>query len=499
MFDASRFSGIMMLSAGMVAVLAFAPVGWYPLAVISLAVLLRQWLYDAPGPAFRHGLLFGLGFFGAGTSWVYVSINFYGHVHFILAALVAGIFAAVLALFPALTGYVLKRLLRQPAPATFILAFPAAWVLSEWLRGWVFTGLPWLSIGGGQIDSPLAGFAPVLGILGVDLAVVLSAALLVLAGHYRHYVKSLLLLLLLWSGGFWLNAIEWTEVRGAPLKVTIVQGNISQENKWVPENFLDTLTIYTEATFANTDSDVIVWPETAIPAFYHEVEEIFLTSLGEKLRATDTDLITGIPVLDKTNWEYFNSVITVGSERGFYNKRHLVMFGEYLPLRGLIGSTLDALAVPNADFTAGSEEQALLQAGGYPVGVSICFEAIFPEEIRRALPEAAYLVNVSNDAWFGRSLAPHQHLEMARMRAKETGRALLRATNTGISAIIEPDGRIQARTRQFERASLTGSITPMQGATPYVSFGNWPVMLFVVVCLLLALVKQLYTRKPRHK
>jgi apolipoprotein N-acyltransferase len=498
MLDTSRFSGIIMLSAGAAAVLAFAPFGWYPLAVVSLAILFRQWLFDSPGRAFRHGMLFGLGFFGAGMSWVYVSINFYGHVHFIPAVLVAMIFAGVLALFPALTGYALKRMLRQPTPATLVLAFPAAWVFSEWLRSWVFTGLPWLSIGGGQIDSPLAGFAPVSGILGVDLAVVLSAALLVLAFHYKDYLKGLLLLLLLWSGGAWLNSIEWTEARGEPLKVTIIQGNISQENKWAPENLLNTLTIYTEETFVNTDSDVIVWPETAIPEFYHKVEEHWLTSLDAELQKTGTDLITGIPMLDMTSWKYFNNVITVGSERGFYSKRHLVMFGEYLPLRWLIGSTLDALAVPNADFTAGGKEQTLLQAGGYPVGTSICFEVAFPEEIRRALPEAAYLVNVSNDAWFGRSLAPHQHLEMARMRAKETGRPMLRATNTGISAIIEPDGRIQARTGQFERASLSGRITPMQGATPYVSFGNWPVVLFVVICLVLGVLNQSRAKSQRR-
>ena len=239
-------------------------------------------------------------------------------------------------------------------------------------------------------------------------------------------------------------------------------------------------------TFDLPPKDLVVWPETAIPAFYDEMEDGLIPRLDAELRNTHTVLLTGIPVLDKATWRYYNSVVSLGEEHRFYYKRHLVPFGEYLPLRGLIGNSLNALAVPNADFSSGGDSQPLLEAAGNPVGTSICYEVAFAEEIRRELPQAALLVNVSNDGWFGDSLAPHQHLEMARLRAKETGRPMLRATNTGISALIDHTGRIIARSPQFEEAVVTGEITPRQGATPYVRLGNTPVIILSVLWLLAA-------------
>jgi apolipoprotein N-acyltransferase len=267
-----------------------------------------------------------------------------------------------------------------------------------------------------------------------------------------------------------------------------MQGNIPQEDKWAPENLQRTLVQYADMTFNSEHNDVVVWPETAIPAFFHQVEDNYIPYLEERLAETGTSLLTGIPVLDRESWNYYNSIISLNGRRGFYNKQHLVAFGEYLPLRWLIGDSLDALAVPNADFTPGTGGQPLLVAAGYPVGTSICFEVAFARVINASLPAAAFLVNVSNDGWFGDSLAPAQHLEIARVRAKETGRALLRATNTGISAIIDHDGTIQARSPQFKQAVVKGTVVPRAGATPYVRFGDWPVLVIAVVCLLLARV-----------
>jgi apolipoprotein N-acyltransferase len=267
--------------------------------------------------------------------------------------------------------------------------------------------------------------------------------------------------------------------------VSLVQGNISQDEKWAPENLLSTFRLYSELTFSGPVSDLTVWPETAIPAFHHQVNETFIPFLQEELKRTGTALLTGIPVLDRERWDYYNAVITLGGEQAFYYKQHLVPYGEYLPMRWLIGDALDALAVPNSDFSMGGDSQPLLQAAGYPVATSICYEVVFGEQIIRDLPEAAMLVNVSNDAWFGDSLAPHQHLEMARVRALETGRPMLRATNTGISAIIDHSGEITQQSEQFEVAVVRGSVTPMQGATPYVQIGNRPIVLLSVACLLL--------------
>jgi len=482
---AERYIVLLMLLAGAAAVTAFAPFGWFPIAILSLAILFNQWLLDTPGLAFRHGFLFGAGFFGAGISWVFISIKVYGNVAAPVATFITLGLIAFLSLYPALLGYFLLRYFRSLAFASLLVALPAGWAISEWLRGWVFSGFPWLTMGSSQIDGPLGGYAPLLGVFGTSLTVALSAALLVavIRGWYR--LPGVVLLLLLWGGGQLLNNIQWTAPRGDALQVALVQGNISQDDKWAPENLLSTFTRYSELTFAETDVDLVVWPETAIPAFFDQVEDSFIAYLETELANNDISLLTGIPVLEKQNWEYFNAIISLGGEQAFYYKQHLVPYGEYLPLRWLIGNTLDALAVPNADFSSGGASQTLLQAAGYPVSSSICYEVVFGEQIIRDLPEAAMLVNISNDAWFGDSLAPHQHLEMARLRAKETGRPMLRATNTGISAIIDHRGAIVEQSRQFEIAVVKGAVLPMQGATPYVTTGNTPVVLFSIGCLFL--------------
>lgn len=487
-----RFGWLIVLLAGTLAVAAFAPFGWFPLVLLALAVLFNQWLVDTPGRAFRHGYLFGLGFFGAGISWVYISIHHYGHVPILPALLVMSGLVAFLSLYPAAVGYCSRRLLPgKPDWAFMVLALPAGWILSEWVRGWLFSGFPWLTIGSSQVDSPLAGYAPVAGVFGTGLVMAVSAGLLLAVARDRKRYISAGLLIALWAGGLLLERVEWTQPRGAALQVALVQGNIAQEDKWAPDNLVATLGRYSELSFALQDVDVVVWPETAIPAFYHQVEETFIPYLETELRKAGMTLLTGIPVLDRGSWDYYNSVLSINGTRSFYNKQHLVPYGEYLPLRNVIGHTLDALAVPNADFTSGTAGQPLLHAAGYPVATSICYEVIFGEQLIRDLPDAAMLVNVSNDAWFGGSLAPHQHLEMARMRARETGRPMLRATNTGISAIIDYRGNIITRSAQDEEVVLTGSVTPRAGATPYVRTGNVPV---IVICVTLLLLIRVMTR-----
>jgi apolipoprotein N-acyltransferase len=475
-----------MPASGALAVTAFAPLGWFPVACLALLLLFYRWQQDTPGQALRDGLLFGVGFFGAGISWVFVSVHEYGHVPVAAAVPVTVALVLFLSLYPALLGYLLKRFLPRTSWPAMVLAFPAGWALSEWLRGWLFSGFPWLSIGNSQVDSPLAGYAPVLGVFGTGWLVALSAALLLALLQRRGLVISLVTLVGIWAGGLLLGQVGWTTPQGDALKVALVQGNIPQEDKWQPDKLLDTLTRYADTSFALADIDVIVWPETAIASFYAQLSDNFIPYVEEKLQESGATLLTGIPVLDRGSWEYYNAVISLGGERAFYYKRHLVPYGEYLPLRWLFGTTLDALAVPNADFSSGADGQPLLLAAGYPVATSICFEVVFGEEMIEALPEAALLVNVSNDAWFGRSLAPFQHLEMARMRARETGRAMLRATNTGISALIDHQGRIIAQSPQFEAAVVTGEVVPRQGATPYVRWGNVPIVLLCAGLLLLA-------------
>lgn len=469
--------------------LGFAPFGWFPVPLLALAGLALLLIRAPSGQALWYGWLFGLGQFGVGVYWVYISIYLYGNAGLALSLLVMLLFVAFLALYPALLAWLLAKARGLSRGVWLLALFPAAWTFTEWLRGWLFTGFPWLNIGYSQIDSPLSGLAPLFGVYGVSWAAVLSAGLLAYLLSVRGLGRAgaAAALLLLWAGGLGLAQTSWTRPLGEPLQATLIQGNIAQDLKWRPEQRQGTLRRYLALTGEHPDSRVVVWPETAIPAFYDQVEDSFLEPLRRRMAARDTWLLTGVPVLERNNWHYYNAVISLNQPDHFYYKVHLVPFGEYLPLRGWLASLLAFLPVPEADFSAGRLDQPLLQAAGYAVGASICYEIAFGEQLIHALPQAAWLVNVSNDAWFGDSLAPHQHLEMARMRARETQRYLLRATNTGISAIIDWKGRIVERSAQFVTAAVTADIQPRAGATPYVRWGNMPVVIAAPVLIIIAL------------
>jgi len=463
---------------GAVVPLGFAPFGWFIVPVLALAAFALLLFPLQPGDALLAGWCFGLGQFGVGVSWVYISIYLYGNASLPLSIAVMLLLVAFLALYPALMAWLLARLRVRPALLFYTGLFPAAWVLSEWVRSWMLTGFPWLNLGYSQIDSPLAGFAPLFGVYGVGWMAALTAGLLaaLLRAPGWSRLAALPMLALVWGAGWGLSPLTWTDLGTDTLRVTLVQGNIPQDMKWKPEQQDATLETYVDLTRRHYDSDLVVWPETAIPAFYDQVADSFIKPLAAQLRANDVSLITGIPVLDREHWNYYNAVVSLDEPDRFYYKVHLVPFGEYLPLRKVLAGVLDFLPVPEADFSAGSPHQRPLQAAGYPVGVSICYEIAFGELLIKSLPEAAILVNVSNDAWFGDSLAPHQHLQMARMRAREVERYILRATNTGISAIIAPDGTLKARSRQFDTETLSAEIEPRHGSTPYVRWGNWPVV-----------------------
>ncbi|HFD78902.1 MAG TPA: apolipoprotein N-acyltransferase [Gammaproteobacteria bacterium] len=480
--------GLLALLLGALVAAGFAPLDWYPLPIVALAGLALLLYRQRPREALLYGWLFGLGEFGAGVSWVYISIYLYGHAGLALSIAVMLLLVMYLALYPAAMAWVLGRAGAMKRGWFFAGAFPAAWVLSEWLRSWVLTGFPWLNLGYSEVEGPLFGLAPLLGAYGVGWATALAAGLLAwfASGRGQQRLAAAGALVLLLAGGLALDRVHWTRPLGDPLRVTLVQGNIPQELKWKPDQQAATLERYLELTRAHLDSDLVVWPETAIPAFYDQVESDFLQPLRAELAQHGVSLVTGIPVLDRRRWRYYNSIISLAEPGRFYYKVHLVPFGEYLPLRDWLARVLSFLPVPEADFSSGTIDQPLLHAAGYPVGSSICYEIAFGEQLIAALPEAAFLINVSNDAWFGDSLAPHQHLEMARMRAREAERYLLRATNTGISAIIDADGRIAARTRQFRTETLSGEIQPRSGATPYVRWGNVPVIVGSLLLLLAA-------------
>ncbi|MES2407913.1 MAG: apolipoprotein N-acyltransferase [Pseudomonadota bacterium] len=476
-----RWHLIAALLLGAVSVFGFAPFYVFVIPLFSLAGLIWLWRHQSTaGQAILSGFLFGLGYFGSGVSWIYISLHTYGAMAWPLALLATSLFCAFLALFPAAVGG-LQHYLRKAGMARWLLAVPALWMLTEWVRGWIFTGFPWLAIGYSQVPaSPLAGFAPLVGVYGVSLLLAFSATVLAL-GRMRF----VLMAAILWVGGWGLSQIHWTQPIGAPLAVSLLQGNIPQDMKWQPEKVVDTLRDY-RAMVADSPGKLIILPETAIPVFYDQVPASYLNDLAETARAHGGDVLVGIPE-QLHDGRYFNSVMSFGTAPTHtYRKFHLVPFGEYIPAKWLFGWIIDVLHIPLSDFARGDAYQVPMPVAGQHVAVNICYEDAFGEEIIHQLPRASLLVNVSNDAWFGDSVAPWQHLQISQMRALEAGRYMLRATNTGATAIINTQGRVLHELPLFTRATLNGSAQGYQGETPFVAWGNHAALLFGALMLIAA-------------
>jgi apolipoprotein N-acyltransferase len=465
--------------AGAAAVLAFAPAGVYPVALVSFAVLIHLWMRASPAACLWVGASFGLGFFGAGVSWIYVSLSEFGGMPPLLAAVATALFCAVLACFTAAAGWLQARI-----PATeFVratLLVPSCWTLFEWLRGWLFTGFPWLSAGYAASGWSMEGFAPVLGVFGISwLTVSIGGCVWSMANRQRRLPAALLCVAAL-AAGEGLRAVTWTAPTGAPVTVALLQGNIEQDLKFRPERYSRILETYATLT-EGSSTRLIVLPETAIPRFLDRIEDAYLARLQSAAERNGGDLLLGIPYRAAGN-RYYNSVVTLGrAPQQAYHKAHLVPFGEYMPTG--FHWTLRLLDIPLSDFSAGASDQPALAVGGQRVAVNICYEDAFGAEMAQRAHDATLLVNVSNVAWFGDSLAPGQHLQIARMRALESGRMHLAATNTGVTAVIDRDGRVLLRLPQFTAGRLETSAQGYTGATPYMRFYDWPTLIASLLVL----------------
>lgn len=467
---------VVALIAGMALPLSFSPFHFYPVAVVSLATLFVVWQVDNFRYAAIRGFLFGFGLFGVGVSWVYVAIHDFGSASLPLASALTAGFVAFLALYLAVIGWILKKCAsRTSAALNYIFLLPVVWLGFEVFKGWFLTGFPWLEVGVGQIDGPLRGYTPIIGVLGVSLITALSAGLIATAITTKRW-WTLLVVVAIWGVGLALSDKSWTQAKDEPIKVSLIQGNIPQEIKWDKEQLFRTLALYQKRTEENWSSDLIVWPENAVTVFYHQAKEFFLDPLAEQARANHSDILIGLPYMERETKHYFNSMMSLGSHQGFYHKKHLVPFGDYVPLAWLRG-LIAFFDLPMSSFEPGPSQQALLQAAGQNIGVSICYEDVFSSEVLETVPAATVLVNATNNAWYGDSFAPHQHLQISQNRALETGRPIIRATTNGISALIDPQGNLQGKTAQFEEAVLTGIIQPRQGSTPYVAWGQRPIIL----------------------
>jgi len=471
--------------AGTATVFGFAPFDLYPLAMLGPGILLLLWLSADTRGAFQYGWAFGLGMFGIGVFWMHISINQFGNVGLYLAIFITLVFITAMALYYGLVGWLGKRMAGSASGTMQLVTFVLLWTLIEWMRGWVLSGFPWLALGYSQLGTPLQGYAPLLGVYGIGLMMLVTAASVVsvIVSRFRTAVPVLLLLVLVWGGGWLLTEKQWATPSGDPFKVSVIQANVAQSLKWRPRARQPTIDLYLAMTRMEWGSDLVVWPETAMPAFYHELEQELFPELERELKDNSSDLLLGIPVREDSGLRYFNAMVTLGSARNSYYKRHLVPFGEFMPMRLLLQPLIRFLDIPMSNFAPGEAERPLLQVAGHKAGVSICYEDAFGDEIIQALPDAEFLINASNDAWFGDSLALPQHLQIARMRSLETGRYQLRATNTGISAFIGPRGELISSSPIFKEFVLRGEIVPMRGMTPYARMGNWGVVLSVLLML----------------
>ena len=473
------------LLAGLGCVFGFAPFGLFPVPLLALAVLFMLWQRaDAPRKMAWLGFFFGLGLFSAGIGGIYVAMHEYGDMPLLLALLATLLFAAFWALLPALAGYI-----QGCIPAAYgqriILVMPAVWALTEWFRGLLVTGFPWLVLGYAHSDSPLAGYAPLLGVYGVSLASAVSAGLLVCAWQARASNQgrlALLALLLIWGAGAGLRTIAWTQPHGGPFTVALLQGNIAQNLKFEEDALVGTLETYRRLAVQN-DSRLTVLPETAFPMLKHEAPGALLEQLRNHARQNNGDVLIG--AFERDHGGYYNSVFTVGAaDEQHYRKQHLVPFGEFIPLRPLLGWLINGvLNIPMGDLARGDAQQAPLDIAGQRVAVNICYEDVFGEEIIRALPGATLLVNVTNDAWYGNSPIAAQHNQIAQLRALETGRMMLRATNTGVTSVIGADGKVLQQLPQHQEGVLLGMARGYEGITPYVRWGNAAVLILIAMLL----------------
>jgi len=473
---------------GCLTALAFAPFAWPLLIPFLLLPFLYVCLTNSPRDAARHAFWFGFGLFLSGTYWIYISVFVFGKAPIWIALLLMLGLVLLMSSYFWLTGWLVSRL-ASGEPWRLLVVAPAVWVLVEWARGWLLTGFPWMALGYSQVDSVLAGWAPVVGVYGVSALMVLSitAILVALLTQGRGRWVAVAIVLLPGLSGAVLKGVEWTEPAGEPITATLIQGGISQDRKWLQEEFQPTLNFYREATREVSDSDIVVWPEVSIPSVTDRVGT-YIDALESDSRISGQTILFGIleRVTERTTEaKVYNSVFALnGEQRQVYRKRHLVPFGEYFPVPAQVREWMRMMSLPHNDLSAGADVQPLIRTrGGVALAVAICYEDAYGAEQLYALPESGLLINVSNDAWFGDSIAPHQHLQIARMRALEVGRYSIRATNTGISAFIGPKGELLKSGAQFVPVTMTMKVEPRQGETPYVGVGNWPVIVLSLLII----------------
>ncbi|QYJ96824.1 apolipoprotein N-acyltransferase [Shewanella alkalitolerans] len=509
--------------AGASTALGFAPYALWPIYPLAMAFALGHSRRLTPKQTFLYWLSFGFGCFSVGISWVHVSIDTYGGLPLIASLGLMAILALYLALYPALAAYLSIKLVPKSLTLRFLAVFPAAWVLTEWARGWVLTGFPWLWGGYSQTNGPLAPLASNVGALGLSLVLAMIAGALALAFTHRADGQSskgvssngprsfslraaplLLITALAGLGAFASAQLSPITPTGKSVKVALVQGNIAQSMKWQPEALWPTMIKYMDLSRPSlADTDLFIWPEAAIPAPEYMVEE-FLDNANKVANLNNSAIITGI--ISKQQNRFYNSLIVLGNHQQLqqesadyrgdgsneFRKHHLLPIGEFVPLEDLLRPLAPFFNLPMSSFARGDFQQPNLDAVGHQLAPAICYEIAFPEQLRANVNAGTeLLLTVSNDAWFGRSNGPLQHMEIAQMRAIELGRPLLRATNNGVTAVVDSQGKITHSLPQFETGVLKAEVPLVSGSTGFARWGQTPLLLLCTIILIGAVIRRL--------
>ena len=467
----------LLIVGGAIFPLGLAPFNLWPAVIVSMAILFQSLRQPSIKQAFFNASTYGFGLFLTGASWLYVSIHEYGFIAAPLAVIATTLFCLFLAAI-----FAFPFMLAAFLPSTSIplmLGLPAIWVISEWVRSWIFTGFPWLYAGYSHTETWLNGWAPIGGVLSLSFFSALTAMLflwLVQGMEQRRSTLSLsVILMVLTISGYLLQQVNWTKDIGKPLTVALIQPNIAQNEKWSVEKRRTILTQLAAQTEAYWGHDIIIWPEAAVPSTPKRIP-VFMQNLERKANDSGSTLLTGIITQDGEQGRYYNSVLAVGDQSGQYHKTRLVPFGEYVPLESLLRGLIQFFDLPMSSLSVGPSNQIPLTVQKQLIATAICYEVVYPDLVARISKEASLIVTVSNDTWFGESLGPLQHMQMVQMRALENAKPIIRGTNNGISGLVDQRGNIYGRMDQNSIDELSGVVQPRAGQTPFSITGSWPII-----------------------
>ncbi|UDG81309.1 Apolipoprotein N-acyltransferase [Candidatus Profftia lariciata] len=482
---------------GAIGTFSFSPYDFWPAALLSIIGLLSINLNKTTKQTIVLGFSWGIGLFGTGINWIYLSIKQFSCMSIPINILIIIILILYLALYPMFFSGLLNYFWPITNVWRLVIVSPALWQIIEYLRGYGCIGFPWLQFGYSQINGPLKGLIPIFGVETITYLLITISGLLVLSISLSKVIPTILAFLLLLSP-LPLRKIEWFYKQyNKPVNVALVQGNIEPSIKWNTNSLKNTLQIYIDASRPYLGKNkIIIWPEsTIIDTEKHQKK--FLNMLDRLYRLYHSVLITGIidERTDAYKSHYYNTIIVLGDyipyqhdNKNRYDKYHLVPFGEFIPIKYIFMHLAHFFNIPMSSFSKGQYIQPPLTAQDYKITATICYEIVFGEEVRtNFLSNTNFLLTISNDSWFGDSIGPWQHLQMARMRALELGRPLLCSTNNGITAVIDATGKIIAHIPQFERKVLEATILPTTGITPYARFGYIPLWNITFIMLNLAL------------